>query len=138
MADKYVVKPEGIIEDVLVKVGKFIFPVDFLVINMEEDKHVSLLFGRPFLAIGETLIDVKKGELTLRVRKEEVKFNLNQSLKQHDSEEVHCMRIQEIFDEKNEESEAEAMIEDEEENEQHGSEEELLKFMLDVAEDEET
>ena len=52
MADKSVVKPEGIIEDVLVKVGKFIFPVDFVVINMEEDKHVSLLLGRPFLAIG--------------------------------------------------------------------------------------
>ena len=67
MADIFVVKPEGIREDVLVKVGKFIFLVDFLVINMEEDKHVPLLLGRPFFATGATLIDVKKGELTLRV-----------------------------------------------------------------------
>ena len=46
-------------------------------IDMEEDKQVPLLLGRPFLAIGAALIDVKKGELTLRVRKEEVHFNLN-------------------------------------------------------------
>ena len=137
MADKSIVKPEDIIEYVLVKVGKFIFPTDFVVINMEEDKHVPLLLGKPFLATGATLIDVKKGELTLRVGKEEVKFNLNQSLKQHDNEEVHCMRIEEIFAEKNEEGEAETIIENEEENEQQGTNEELLKFMLEVTEDEE-
>ena len=67
MADRLAVKLEGIIEDVLVKVGKFIFLVDFVVINMEEDKYVPLLLGRPFFATGATLIDVKKGELTLRV-----------------------------------------------------------------------
>ena len=138
MENIYVVKPEGIIEDVLVNVGKFIFPVDFVVINMEVDKHVPLLLGRPFLAIGVALIGVKKGELTLRVGEEEVKFNLNQSLKQHDNEEVHYMRIEEVFAEKNEESEAEVMIENEKENEQQGTEEELLKFMLEVAEDKET
>ena len=138
MTDRSIVKPEGIIKDVMVKVGKFIFPVDFVVINMREDKHVPLMLGRPFLANGTTLIDVKKGKLTLRVGEEEVKFNLNQSLKQHDNEEVHYMRIEEIFAEKNEESEVEAMTEDEEENKQHGIEEELLKFILEVAEDEET
>ena len=122
----------------LVKVRKFIFQIDFVVVNMEEHKHVPLLLGRPFLATSAALIDVKNGELNLRVREEEVKFNLNQSLKQHDNEEIHCMRIKEIFAEKNEESEAEAMSEDKEENEQHGTEEELLKFMLEVAKDEET
>ena len=109
MADKFVVKPEAIIEDVLVKVGNFIFSIDFMVINMEEDKHVPLLLRRPFLATGATFIDIKKGQLTLRVGEEEVKFNLNQSLRQHDNEEVYCMRIEEIFVEKNEESDAEAM-----------------------------
>ena len=94
MADIYVSKPEGIIEDVFVKVGKFIFPIDFVVINMEEDKLIPLLLGRPFLATGAALIDVKNGELTLRVVEVEVKFNLNQSLKQHDNEKVHCMRIE--------------------------------------------
>ena len=94
MADRSIVKPEGIIEDLNVKVEKFIFPVDFVVINMGEDKHVPPLLGRSFLATGTTLSDVKKRKLTLRVREDEVKFNLNQSLKQHDNEEVHCIRIE--------------------------------------------
>ena len=66
----------------LIKVGKFVFPVDFVVINIEEDKQVSFLLGRSFLATGATLIDVKKGELALRVGDEAVYFNLNHSLKQ--------------------------------------------------------
>ena len=78
MVDRSMVQPEGILEDVLVKVGNFIFPVDFVVINMEEDKQIPLLLGRPFLAIGATLIDVKKWELTLRVGTKEFHFNLNQ------------------------------------------------------------
>ena len=81
MADISVVKPDGIIEDVLVKLGKFISLVDFIVINMEEEKHVPLLLGRPFLATSAALIDVNMGELTLRAGKEKVKFNLNQSLR---------------------------------------------------------
>ena len=82
MADRTLVHPEGILEDVLIKVGKFVFPVDFVVINMEEDKQVPLLLGRPFLATGAVLVDVKKGELTLMVGDEAVYFNLNHSLKQ--------------------------------------------------------
>ena len=65
MADRTLAQPEGILEDVLIKVGKFIFPVDFVVIDIEEDKQIPLLLGRPFLATRATLIDVKKGELTL-------------------------------------------------------------------------
>ena len=72
---------EGILEDVLIKVGKFIFLVDFVVIDIKEDKQVLLLLGRPFPTIGATLIDVKKGELTLRVGDEAMHFKLNHSLK---------------------------------------------------------
>ena len=80
----------------LVKVGKFIFPVDFVVIDKEEDQQVPLLLGKPFLATGATLIDVNKGELTLRVGIKEIQFNLNQSLKQTDFEGAHCMRVDEV------------------------------------------
>ena len=86
MADRSMTQPEGILEDVLVKVGKFIFPVDFIVIDIEKDKQIPLLLGRPSQAIGATLINVKKGELTRRVGIEEVHFNLNQCLKLHDIE----------------------------------------------------
>ena len=82
MVDRTMAQPKGIIEDALIKVGKFIIPVDFVVIDTEEDKQVSLLLGRPFLATRPTLIDVKKGQLTLIVGDEKVHFNLNQSLKQ--------------------------------------------------------
>ena len=90
MADKTLANPKGILEDVLIKVGKFIFLVDFVVIGIEEDKQVPLLLGRPFLATGTTLIDVKKGELTLRVGDEAVHFNLNHSLKRPALSNVDC------------------------------------------------
>ena len=90
IANRTLAHPEGIFEDVLIKVGKFVFPVDFVVINIEEDKQVPLLLGRPFLAIEAALIDVKKGELTLRVGDEAVHFNLNHSLKQPELSSVDC------------------------------------------------
>ena len=77
-------QPEGILEDVLVKVGKFIFPVYFVIMQMEEDTQVPLLLGRPFLATGVALIDVQKGELTLRVGNEAVHFNINRRLEHPD------------------------------------------------------
>ena len=90
MEDKTLAHPEGILEDVLIKVGKFVFPMDFVVINIEEDKQVPLLLGRQLLATGATLIDVKKGELTLMVGDEAVHFNLNHNLKQPELSSVVC------------------------------------------------
>ena len=58
MADRIMAKPEGVIEDVLVKVGKFVFPVDFIILDIEEDSQVPLLLGRPFLATRAALIDM--------------------------------------------------------------------------------
>ena len=65
-------------------------------IDIEEDKQVPLLLGRPFLATRAALIDVKKGELTLRVGDGEVHFNLNQSLKQPEFENAECKTIETI------------------------------------------
>ena len=60
IVDKTSAQPECILEDVLIKVRKFIFLVDFVVIDIEEDKQVPLMLGRPFLETREALIDVKK------------------------------------------------------------------------------
>ena len=76
--------------------GKFIFPVDFVVMDMEEDTQVPLLLGRPFLATGAALIDVKKGKLTLRVGEEPIHFNMNQSLKQSECESADCKTVDTI------------------------------------------
>ena len=72
------------------------FPLDFVVIDNEEDKQVPLLLGKPFLDTGAILIDVKKGELILRVGNEEVHFNLNQSLKQLDFEKAKYKIIEKV------------------------------------------
>ena len=64
------------IEDVLVNVDKFIFLEDFIVLDMEEDKEIPIILGRPFLAIGRAMIDVQKGELKLRLQDDEVTFNV--------------------------------------------------------------
>ncbi|KAL5543197.1 hypothetical protein UlMin_010907 [Ulmus minor] len=58
LADRSVAHSEGKIEDVLVKVDKFIFPVDFIVLDYGADLEVPIILGRPFLATGRTLIDV--------------------------------------------------------------------------------
>ena len=96
MADRIMAHPEGVLEDVLIKVGKFIFPLDFVVMDMEEDTQVPLLLGRPFLYIGATLIDVKMGELTLIVGEEAVHFKLNTSLKQSECEIPDCKTVETI------------------------------------------
>ena len=49
LADKSITYPLGILENVPTKVGKFVIPVDFAVLEMEEDLEISILFGRPFL-----------------------------------------------------------------------------------------
>ena len=90
MADRTLAHSEGILEDVLIKLRKFVFPVDFVVIIMKKDKQVPLLLRRPFLATGAALIDVKKGELTLKVGDEAVHFNLNHSLKQPELSSAYC------------------------------------------------
>ena len=66
MVDRSTKKPKRILKDVLVKVNKFIFPADFVLLEIEdEDSTTPLILGRPFLAARQALIDVKKGELTL-------------------------------------------------------------------------
>ncbi|XP_073064058.1 uncharacterized protein [Primulina eburnea] len=92
LADRSIKYPRGVVEDVLVNVDKFIFPMDFVVLDMEEDREIPLILGRPFLATGKDLIDVHKGELVLRLNDESVVFNVFQSIKYpHDTSD--CFRI---------------------------------------------
>ncbi|KAF7839265.1 uncharacterized protein G2W53_007747 [Senna tora] len=81
MADRSIAYPRGIIENVLVKVDKLILPTDFIVLDYEEDKNVPIILGRPFLATRRTIIDVQKGDLTMRVQDQEVKFNVFKAMK---------------------------------------------------------
>ncbi|KAF7810605.1 uncharacterized protein G2W53_037348 [Senna tora] len=60
-----------VLESVQYLVDKLILPADFIVLDYEEDKNVPIILGRPFLATGRTIIDVQKGELTMRVQDQE-------------------------------------------------------------------
>ena len=96
MTDITMAQPKRILEDVLIKVGKFIFPMDFVVIDIEEDKQVPLLLGRPFITTRASLINVKKRELTLKVGDEKVHFNLDQCLKQPDFDNAGCNILEQV------------------------------------------
>lgn len=95
LADRSIAHPRGVVEDVLVKVDKFIFPADFIVLDMEEDKEVPILLGRPFLATGKSVIDVHQGKLTLKLGDEEVVFQVFNSMK-NPSSFASCNMIQTI------------------------------------------
>ncbi|GKA96455.1 reverse transcriptase domain-containing protein [Tanacetum coccineum] len=79
LADRSITRPKGLAEDVFVKVGKFHFPTDFVVVDFEADPRVPLILGRSFLRTGRALIDVYGEEITLRVNDEAVTFNLDQT-----------------------------------------------------------
>nr|GEX50026.1 reverse transcriptase domain-containing protein [Tanacetum cinerariifolium] len=81
LADRSTTRPVGIAEDVFVKVGKFHFPTNFVVVDYVVDPRVLLILGRPFLRTRRALIDVYGEELTLRVDDEAITFNVGQTSK---------------------------------------------------------
>ena len=91
-ADRSLTHPRSMIEDVLVKVDKFIFQDDFIILDMEEDKEILITLGRPFLATSRALINLQKGELSLRVQEEEVTFNVCNAIK-HPFENDNCFNV---------------------------------------------
>ncbi|GKA13922.1 reverse transcriptase domain-containing protein [Tanacetum coccineum] len=80
LADRSTTSPSGIAEDVFVKVGKFHFPSDFVVVDYVVDPRVPLILGRPFLRMARALIDVYGEELTLRVDDEAITFKYAQEV----------------------------------------------------------
>ncbi|XP_062109560.1 uncharacterized protein LOC133821053 [Humulus lupulus] len=92
LADHSMAHPKGKIEDVLVQVDKFIFPTTFIILNYEADRYVLIILGRPFLATRRTLIDVKKGERTMRMNDQQITFNVFNAMKFPD-EIVECSSL---------------------------------------------
>ncbi|XP_052118241.1 uncharacterized protein LOC127747744 [Arachis duranensis] len=96
LADRSFKFPNGIVEDLLVKVGDFIFPVDFVVLDMEEATNTSIIMGRPFLATAGALIDVQKGELVLRLHDEKLTFNVFKAMSYPHNSLGECMRLDSV------------------------------------------
>ncbi|XP_061338968.1 uncharacterized protein LOC133285716 [Gastrolobium bilobum] len=96
LADRSIKRPERVVEDVLVKVDKFIFPVNFVILDMEEeDTESPLLLGRPFLATARSLIDVEQAKLMLRVNEETITIDVFEAIK-HPIDVEDCFRVEVI------------------------------------------
>ncbi|KAK8686109.1 hypothetical protein V6N13_125136 [Hibiscus sabdariffa] len=74
LADHSYVQPEGKIEDILVKVDKFIFPADFLILDCEADENAPIILGRPFLSTSRAVIDFDKDKIVFKVDDDQVKI----------------------------------------------------------------
>ncbi|GKD24327.1 reverse transcriptase domain-containing protein [Tanacetum coccineum] len=82
----------------LVEVGKFTFPVDFVILEMEEDSKVPLILGRPFLHTANAVIRVKQKQLNLGVGTEQMIFNIDSAMKHSYSNDDTCFSI-DVIDE---------------------------------------
>ena len=91
LSDRSIKYPRDIVEDVLVKVNKFIFSIDFIVLDMKEDYDVPLILGRPFLATRGALIDVQQKKLILRIQDEQVTFNVFKDTKHLDDNQTYFL-----------------------------------------------
>ncbi|GJY92373.1 reverse transcriptase domain-containing protein [Tanacetum coccineum] len=93
LADRSIQYPRGIVENVLIKIDKFILPIDFVILDMRKDSTIQIILGRPFLATAWAMIDIFNKKITLRVGKEEVIFNVDQSMKRSPAEDDECYGI---------------------------------------------
>ncbi|XP_052627227.1 uncharacterized protein LOC128133736 [Lactuca sativa] len=108
MANRSVTQPRGIVEDILVKIGKYVFPIDFVVLDMKEDPDVLIILGRSLLNTAGALVDIRKSKLTLRVGDEKEIFGIEDGFQEnHAQEEVFTVG------EDNELEELENLMEDE-------------------------
>ncbi|GJU31270.1 reverse transcriptase domain-containing protein [Tanacetum coccineum] len=93
LADRSFQYPVGIAKNMLIKVGKFTFPVDFVILEMEEDSKIPLILGRPFLHTTDAVIRVKQKQHTLRVGTERIIFNISSAIKHSYSNDDTCFSI---------------------------------------------
>jgi len=66
LVDRSLKYPHGVVENVMMKVGGFTFPMNFVIMEMEEDTEVPLILGRPFMKIAMVIIDVDDGKMRVR------------------------------------------------------------------------
>ncbi|XP_047249940.1 uncharacterized protein LOC124885730 [Capsicum annuum] len=82
MADRSIKNPIRVLHDVLVKVDRFIYPTDFVILDCERDFEIPIIFGRTFLATEKVLVDIKSEEIKFRLNNEVVSFNICKTMTQ--------------------------------------------------------
>ncbi|XP_022863094.1 uncharacterized protein LOC111383246 [Olea europaea var. sylvestris] len=82
LVDRTLKHPYGIVEDMLIKTGKFIFPVDFIILDIKEASQIPIILGRPFLSTSWALLDFDTNEIVLRVEDKQQSFTMQNPIKQ--------------------------------------------------------
>jgi len=95
LAERSIIRPYGVVEDVLVKVRQFTFLVDFVIINIEEDSNIPLILGRPFMLTSKCVVDMGNGSLEMSVEDQKAIFNLFEAIK-HPSDSKTCFKVEAI------------------------------------------
>ncbi|GKA67870.1 putative nucleotidyltransferase, ribonuclease H [Tanacetum coccineum] len=98
LVDRSIQYPRGIIENVLIKVDKFVLPIDFFILDIPKDSRVPINLGRPFLATARAMIYVFNKKITLRVGDDEVIFDVDQSIKRPTTKDDECYGIDDLDD----------------------------------------
>ncbi|GKC86270.1 reverse transcriptase domain-containing protein [Tanacetum coccineum] len=93
LADRSFQYPVGIAKNMLIEVGKFTFPADFIILKMEEDSKVPFILGRPFLHTADAVIRVKQKQLNLVVGIERMIFHIDSAMKHSYSNDDTCFSI---------------------------------------------
>ncbi|GKC31851.1 DNA-directed DNA polymerase, partial [Tanacetum coccineum] len=104
LVDRSIQYSRGIIKNMLIKVDKFVLPIDFVILDMTEDSRVPIILGRPFLATARAMIDVLNNKITLRVGDDEVIFDIDKLIKRPTIEDDECYGIDDLDETINEEA----------------------------------
>ncbi|KAK2359227.1 hypothetical protein QL285_084620 [Trifolium repens] len=94
LVDRSITHPYVILQDVLVRCAEFVFPADFVILDMEECVNTPVLLGRPFLATGRVLIDVEMGDLMLRLNDESVNFKVFEGMEPYEKKKPKCFQVE--------------------------------------------
>ncbi|GJY15345.1 DNA-directed DNA polymerase [Tanacetum coccineum] len=98
LVDRSIQYPRGIVENVLIKVDKFVLLKDFVILDMPEDFRVPIILGRPFFETARAMIDVFNKTITLKVGDDEVIFDMDQSIKRPPAEDDKCYGVDDLDD----------------------------------------
>ncbi|GJY61853.1 DNA-directed DNA polymerase [Tanacetum coccineum] len=93
LADRSIQYPRGLAENVLIKIDKFILPIDFAILDMREDSKIPIILRRPFLATAQAMINVFNKKITLMLGNKEVIFDIDQSATRPPTEDDECYGI---------------------------------------------
>ena len=95
LAERSITRSYGVVEDVLVKVCRFTFSMDFLIMNIKEDSDIPLILGRPFMLTTKCVVDMGNGNLEMSVEDQKVTFNLFEAIK-HPSDSKTCFKVEAV------------------------------------------